>query len=683
MLKKLTIKSKLLVTFILVSLIPLGTVAYIAVQKSSSALQDEVISKYTAVQEAKRNHLEDYFSQMYSALKIIQVDPYIQNSMRIFENAFNGGGNTIDNETWRTLVEFKEASIISMVDKYGFYDLLMISTNGNIIYSTAKGSDLGMNIPESRLRNSSIGTAYSKILANPDDIVFADFAPYAPANNEQASFMIVRVEDRLKKPQGYIALRIRADKLNTIVQQRSGMGKTSESYLVGRSKGQISLRSDKVVNAGKVGDEVFGTFIESAINGNSGFGEMMDSSGESMFIQYDPVQIAGVEWAMITTGATSEVFGAITSLRNTILYIILAAMVVVIVAALMTTAFVVGPIKTAVSMLKDIAEGEGDLTKRMLVESQDEMGEMATWFNVFMEKLQDMVKHIALDATVLRNASSDLTSIAGQMTTGVGDMSSRTNQVADASEEMSNNMTSVAAASEQAATNVNMIAAAAEEMTITVREIAKNSESAKGITHSAVLKADEASKKMDELGRIASKINSVTEVITEISEQTNLLALNATIEAARAGDAGKGFAVVANEIKELARQTSAATQEIKTQIEGVQKSTDETVKQIEEISSVINEVNETVEIIASAVDEQAVTSQEIADNVGQASQGIQEVNTNVNQTSMVANTISGDIVEVDALVQEIAKSSSQVNDKSDELSAVADKLSLLVGQFKV
>ena len=435
---------------------------YIAIEKASSALQNEVVAKFTAVQEAKRNHVEDYFAQIYSALKIIQVDPYMQTSMRTFDDAFKSAGNTVDDESWRTIVEFKEASIKSMVEKYGFYDLLMISSGGNIVYSTAKGADLGMNIPDSTLKDSSLGIAYANVLSNPEEIIFADFAPYAPASNEQTSFMIALVKDRQGKPQGYIALRIPVDKLNAIVQQRSGMGDTSESYLVGRSNGTISLRSDRVVKPGKVGDEKSGTFIELGLNGESGFGEKVGSSGEHEFIQYDPVQISGVEWAMITTGATSEVFGAVTSLRNTMLFIILGAMAVVIAAVLMTTALVVRPLKSAVDMLKDIAEGEGDLTKRMVVESQDEMGEMASWFNVFMSKLQDMVKRIALDATTLNSASTDLSNIAGQMTSGVNDMSLRTNQVADASEEMSNNMTSVSAASEEAATNVNMIASAAE-----------------------------------------------------------------------------------------------------------------------------------------------------------------------------------------------------------------------------
>jgi methyl-accepting chemotaxis protein len=341
------------------------------------------------------------------------------------------------------------------------------------------------------------------------------------------------------------------------------------------------------------------------------------------------------------------------------------------------------PIKGTVDMLKDIAEGEGDLTKRLEVATQDEIGDMGRWFNVFMDKLQGVIKDVAHNTGTLNEASSNLSEIATQLSDSAESMSGRSSGVAAAAEEMSANMNSVAAASEQAATNVNMVAAATEEMTSTVQEIAQNSEKARVITDSAVTQTNEASEEVGQLGRAAKEISKVTEVITDISEQINLLALNATIEAARAGEAGKGFAVVANEIKELAKQTSEATQEIKSQIDGIQGSTTSTVDQIGQITSVINEVNEIVGTIATAVEEQAATSQEVAGNVAQASKGIQDVNENVGQSSTVAGSISSDIAEVNQSVQEITNSSGQVNINVEDLSKMAENLQALVGRFRV
>lgn len=341
------------------------------------------------------------------------------------------------------------------------------------------------------------------------------------------------------------------------------------------------------------------------------------------------------------------------------------------------------PIRRVVDMFKDIAEGEGDLTKRLEVKGKDEVAEMATWFNVFMDKLQLLIREISENSKTLEGSSSGLTSIAGQLAKGTVDMLSRSNGVAAAAEEMSTNMTNVAAASEQASTNVNMVAAATEEMTVTVREIAQNSEKARGITEKAVENTNNAKAKVNELGQAALQISKVTEVITEISEQTNLLALNATIEAARAGEAGKGFAVVANEIKELAKQTATATQEIKSRIDGIQSSTNVTVVEIEQISKIIVEINDIVGTIATAVEEQSVSSQEISNNISQASQGIAEVNENVIQTSTVAASISDDIGGINHGLQDISENSSQVDGRAGELSKLALQLQSLVGRFKI
>jgi methyl-accepting chemotaxis protein len=684
MLEKLKIKTKLIGAFIIVSLIPLGLVTLIAINNASRALNDEAVAKFTAVQETKRNHIEDYFKHVRTAVKVIRADPFLHQCLTSFDNAYEENDSSVDNEDWRTIVEFKEPRIKGMVADNGFADLLLISPDGDIVYSAARESDLGMRIPGSELADSSLGQAFKEMAqAGDDDVIIADFAAYKPSNGTQAAFMMARMKDESGNVVGNVAIRIHGDQLNAIVQQRSGLGETGESYLVGRSKGQTVLRSDRVVKTGKIGEAKSDQFIDLALNGQSGAAVKTGGTGTREFVRYDPLSINGLNWALMTTAATGEVFAAVDSLRNTILIVIGVVTLAVVGLALGITAVIVKPINSTAAMLKDIAEGEGDLTRRLMVDTRDEMGEMASWFNTFMDKLQGIIRQIADDATTLNDASSSLSAIAGQMTEGVENMSHRSEQVAASAESMSGNMNSVAAASEQAATNVNMVASATEEMTATVGEIAQHSEKARAITESAVSKASGATAKVDELGHAADEISKVTEVITEISEQTNLLALNATIEAARAGEAGKGFAVVANEIKELAKQTAAATLEIKNRITGIQGSTADTVTQIEAITAVINEVNEIVGTIATAVEEQAATSQEIANNVAQASQGIQDVNENVNQSSSVAGTISADITEVNSSVQEIADSSSQVNHNSDELSALSAKLRELVGRFKV
>jgi methyl-accepting chemotaxis protein len=357
---------------------------------------------------------------------------------------------------------------------------------------------------------------------------------------------------------------------------------------------------------------------------------------------------------------------------------------VIIISIILVIAFgIVRPLHHVAASLKDIAQGEGDLTRRLEVKTKDEIGELGTGFNSFIEKLQGIIKGVVANSKQVEGASNSLAKVARDMSENARESSERSNAVAAATEEMTTNLNNVAAAMEESSTNTAMVASAAEEMNATINEIAGNAEQARVISEQAVRKAEVASAKMTELEQAAQAINRVTEAITEISEQTNLLALNATIEAARAGEAGKGFAVVANEIKELAKQTAAATLDIKEQIAGVQGTAGDTIKEIKEITEVIDNVNTIVATIASAVTEQSVATEEIAKNIEQASQGLQEVNENVSQSSVVADSIAKDIVQVNTASLEISKSSEHIKESADEMLAMALELSRLVGVFKI
>jgi methyl-accepting chemotaxis protein len=341
------------------------------------------------------------------------------------------------------------------------------------------------------------------------------------------------------------------------------------------------------------------------------------------------------------------------------------------------------PIRDASLMLRDIAEGEGDLTGRLKVTTKDELGDMAKWFNVFVEKLQNIIKKIAEDAKELNSSAGTLSKISGEMSTGAGQTSSRANTVAVAVEEMSANMSSVAASMEETASNVDMLAAAVEQMNSTINEIAQTSEKARVITDQAVGEAARSSAQVDALGKSAMEINKVLGTISDISDQVDLLALNATIEAARAGDAGKGFAVVANEIKELAKQTSDAADLIKDRIEEIQKTTTATIAEIGNISRVVSENSEIVNTIATAVEEQAVTANQISQNIAHISQGVQEINENVSQSSTVSAEMAREIAGVNKAATDMSENSNRVSANAGHLNDLATGFANLVATFKV
>ena len=252
--------------------------------------------------------------------------------------------------------------------------------------------------------------------------------------------------------------------------------------------------------------------------------------------------------------------------------------------------------------------------------------------------LKTTIKTVSENAQSLSSASEELTAVSQQMSSN--------------SEETATQANVVAAASEQVSRNVATVAASAEEMTASVREIAKNATEAAKVATEAVKVAGDTNQTVTKLGESSVEIGKVIKVITSIAQQTNLLALNATIEAARAGEAGKGFAVVANEVKELAKQTAAATEDISQKIEAIQNDTRGAVGAIDRISKIINQINDIQNTIASAVEEQTATTNEIARNAGEAAKGSSEISRNITSVSGAAkNTTDGAINTLNAATE--------------------------------
>ncbi|MBI9091021.1 MAG: methyl-accepting chemotaxis protein [Desulfobacterium sp.] len=353
------------------------------------------------------------------------------------------------------------------------------------------------------------------------------------------------------------------------------------------------------------------------------------------------------------------------------------------VTGFLVVTLLIKPVEEVAANLRDIAQGEGDLKTRLEIKSRDEVGALASWFNVFIEKIQGVIVEISENTGVTTDSCKDLLQVSILLSQGAQETTVKSNTVAAAAEEMSSNMVLVEEETRDASDNMVTISAAVEQMTTSMADIAANAGKSSVVTERAVTYSTNASNQVAVLGNDAEEITKVTEVIMAISEQTNLLALNATIEAARAGEAGRGFAVVAGEIKALAAQTSGATSDIREKIEGIRSSTAMTVGEIEKISSVISEVNTITGTIAAAVEEQSVTTREIAGNVAQATLGIGNISERVAQSSSVSGEIARDISEVNGTSSGISDSSVQVKSSAETLAALAASLKEQVSQFSV
>ena len=315
---------------------------------------------------------------------------------------------------------------------------------------------------------------------------------------------------------------------------------------------------------------------------------------------------------------------------------------------------ITSPLKQTVLVLRDIAQGDGDLTQRVDESRKDELGELGSCFNTFIKKIESLVAQIAESTQGVASASEQLFAVSRQMGSNA--------------EETSAQAGIAAATAEQTTRNLNAIATATDEMTASIREIAKNASEAAQVATQAVYKTDAAHAAMARLGQSTAEIGGVVKLITSIAQQTKLLALNATIEAARAGTAGKGFAVVANEVKDLANETAHATEQITQKIQVIQQDMGESTTALTGISAVIARMDDISGTIVSAVEEQTVTTNEIARNVSEAAKGGSQVTGNIESVAHAAKSTS--------------EGAQDTLGAAGELAKMAARLQQLVAHFK-
>lgn len=342
------------------------------------------------------------------------------------------------------------------------------------------------------------------------------------------------------------------------------------------------------------------------------------------------------------------------------------------------------PMQRVVYMVKDIAQGEGDLTKRLEIKNKkDELGELSLWFNQFIERLDKIIIDIGKTADKVMGESKSVLTFSGKMADGVDQFSKESQAMSVATDQMTSSMTTIASFGEQAADHMGTISDSASQMNTTLEQITQECDRAKEMSDSASGKVEDATQRVASLGGSAEEISKVMEVITEIAEQTNLLALNATIEAARAGEAGKGFAVVAQEIKALAGQTAQATQDIKAKVSAIQNSTQDTILDVTKISEIILDVDGVVKNIADSLKEQSSTFQEVAMSIEQASGSMDEISGNVLENSHLSAEISGGVSGMNDVAGQMTENSHQMNQNATSLSDLSVTLSHMISEFKV
>jgi methyl-accepting chemotaxis protein len=326
-------------------------------------------------------------------------------------------------------------------------------------------------------------------------------------------------------------------------------------------------------------------------------------------------------------------------------------------------------LKAMIDRLKDIAEGEGDLTKRIEVTTHDEVGELAKWFNTFVDKLNEILWQIARNTESLAQAGKEIASATREQALGVDTQKDQTAQVATAMQEM-------AATVSQVSENSNSAAEASQKASETAREGGRIVEETLTRMRAIADSVGTSAGQIQELGKRSDQIGQIIGVIDDIADQTNLLALNAAIEAARAGEQGRGFAVVADEVRKLAERTSTATKEITDMIRNIQAETKNAVTAMQAGTKQVEQGVESTTIAGSALQEIIKTNEHVSDMIA-------HIATAATEQSAASEEINSSVDKIAKSTAISARSHQQTAETLDDLSSLAQNLKQIVSQFRL
>ena len=350
---------------------------------------------------------------------------------------------------------------------------------------------------------------------------------------------------------------------------------------------------------------------------------------------------------------------------------LMAGMVVLImvVTYFLLRNIVLKPLAKMSEISRDIAKGEGDLTKRVPAEGNDEIAQMGGYFNEFIEKLQQMIKKVAHVTDKVASASVELSATAEEISKGTDTLTSRASQTAAAVEEMNATVGQVAQNSGKAASLAqDTVKTAQHGGTVVSSTISGMQQLSEAVSNSATIISD--------LGKSSDQIGEIVRTIEDIADQTNLLALNAAIEAARAGEQGRGFAVVADEVRKLAERTTKATKEIGDMIRQIQHDTRGAVDSMQQgtqkVTAGVDLVNKTGEALS-----------QIVRMVSESADMIRQIAVASEEQSVATQQIASDIENVAKVTKESSSGAHESAKASQDLSQLAVELQGIVGGFKI
>lgn len=671
LLNNIKMKAKLLGIFLFIGLIPLTTVAILSTKIAESALKNQAFQKLQAVQKIKYERIKKNFTEAVHDVNIYASNSALVLCSQRFINAFETN-KTTSQKQWEKWALFHGPKLHMYKKAKRYYDILIISNHGDIVYSDLRNVDLGQNIYHGPLSNSGLSEAVQK---GKDKASLTDYQWYPPAK-KPISFVTGPIYDANNQLIGVLVYLIDANYTAGLIHERAGMGESGETYIVGQDKRMRSNSTHDIVGRsmlasyqGNIDENGINTeTAQKALAGETGIEISSDYNHTPVLTAYTPLNLFGIQWAVISQMDLSEVKAPLIGLIRTIFILALIIVILITVFALFMSNNLTAPLIESVSLAQKISEN--DLTATDLnFDAEDELGDLGRALDLMKNHLTNIIYQIKSNTEQVVCAANEISSTSSQMASGAEEQNNQATEVATAMQQM-------AAAITQNSQNATLTAQNASETAEKAQKGAEAMQETKTGMEQIIEATNKTKQVITALSHRAEEIGNVISVINDIADQTNLLALNAAIEAARAGEQGRGFAVVADEVRKLAERTTHATKEISSTIEAIQNDTQNASNSMQEAIVIIDTGKE-------ATDRTETVLADIILSINSALDMISQIATASEQQSSGAEQITKNVDAISSVTQQSAAAAEEMASAANQLNREAELLHNLVGQFSV